>query len=164
MNNQVKLDKDKVIDYIEERLKYVDDAEELYQLQCKIENGYFDTTPPVPTIKPNWIKYDRNNPPDEGDYLVSDGTYWEKGFMVRTNATFWSVPERGDILCGDDVKYYARVGVDPLPTIKPGDKVKHKHHDLGIGEALNVTDNKYVSVLFPSIYKLCLIADLEVVE
>lgn len=54
MNNQVKLDKDKVIDYIEERLKYVDDAEELYQLQCKIENGYFDTTPPVPTIKPGY--------------------------------------------------------------------------------------------------------------
>ncbi|GIP55935.1 hypothetical protein [Paenibacillus vini] len=47
------IDIDKVVEYIEERMKSADNTEELWRLQCKLVDGHFDSDPiPLPTIKP----------------------------------------------------------------------------------------------------------------
>lgn len=46
------IDIDKVVEYIEERMKSADNTEELWRLQCKLVDGHFDSDPiPLPTIK-----------------------------------------------------------------------------------------------------------------
>ena len=79
---------------------------------------------------------------------------------------------------GSDDKYYAYESVQeaiesgefdpdtpPVPTIKPGDKVRYKSTDLGIGEVMSISmTGVRANVQFPSIYRSCETELLEVVE
>lgn len=53
---------------------------------------------------------------------------------------------------------------DPVPTIKPGDKVRYLARDFGIGVVMGVYGGETVNVQFSDLYKSCKVSDLEVVK
>lgn len=50
----------------------------------------------------------------------------------------------------------------PLPTIKPGDKVKHQLFGLGAGVVISVSSGD-ANVQFPGVYKWCSLEFLELI-
>ncbi|MNK69759.1 hypothetical protein D3C87_891550 [compost metagenome] len=64
----------------------------------------------------NWIKYDPENPPPGGRYIVSDGKRWDEGFFFSKELTgishYWGLAPHSSIK-HEAITNYATIN---LPT------------------------------------------------
>lgn len=76
--------------------------------------------------------------------------------------------DRGELNAFTLVLHHLKTGtfdlIDRVPTVKPGDKVRHLARDFGVGVVMGVYGEETVNVQFSDLYKSCKASILEVVK